>query len=242
MAEPPPDPRDWESLAGWWFDEVAGDPSYVDEVLPLAMDMLDPQPGARYLDTGCGEGRMLAELIAVGASPVGVDASPTLLRAASTIGAVVRGRLPDLGWTGDGTFDGALVVLVLEHLAEPGKLFAELHRVVAAGGRLAVVLNHPAVTSPGGGPFIDPADGEVLWRWGPYLDTGYSDEPAGDSTVRFLHRPTGEILEAAAEAGWSLMRFVERGPGPEAMSRDPLLAAQRHVPKLLGLAWAKSAD
>jgi SAM-dependent methyltransferase len=229
-----------ERLAGWWLDEVTGDAAYESEVLPLALDLLAPSPGGVYLDLGCGDGSLLAAVVAAGAGAVGVDASPTLAEHARRVAPVVLARLPDLSPLRSESVDGVSVVLVLEHLAEPAPLFAEAARVTRPGGTLVVVTNHPLVTAPGSGPFVDD-DGEVLWRWGRYLEQGYSDEPAGDGTVRIHHHGLGQVLTAAAAAGWSLVRAVERGVGSERARTDPLLAAQAEVPRLLGMRWVLPA-
>ena len=42
-----------------------------------------PEPGAATLDVGCGEGRVTRDLVARGHRVTGLDASPTLLRAAA---------------------------------------------------------------------------------------------------------------------------------------------------------------
>lgn len=231
--------QNWETLADWWATEVETDPAYREEVLPLLLEVLRPQAGRRYLDLGCGQGQGSATVAQTGASVVGCDVSASLLRQAP--GMRVRCRLPDLGWARDGAFDGAFAVLVLEHLADVERLFAETHRVVSPRGRLAVVLNHPVFTAPGAGPFVDPTDGETLWRWGRYLTPGSTEEPAGDRTVTFHHRPIGEFLTTAAATGWSLERLVEQPVGEAAADRDPLLAAQRDVPRLLGVAWVRGA-
>lgn len=222
---------DWDSH--WWLAEVANDPTYEEEVLPLLIDMLKPRPEHRYLDIGCGEGQGMRAVGESGAIVFGCDLDAVLLGHAG--GAVVRARLPELGWLTDSAVDGAYLVLVLEHLADHRRLFAEARRVVNAGGVLAVVANHPAFTAPGAGPLIDPGDGEVTWRWGRYLEPGTSVEPAGSFNLTMHHRPVGELLTAAAAAGWALTDLVERGPGPAARERDPLLAAQASIPRLLGL-------
>ncbi len=46
------------------------------------------------------------------------------------------------------------------------------------------------------------------------------------------------LLNEAAMAGWSLERMVERGAGDGQAMRDPLLALQREVPRLLGVRWS----
>ncbi len=168
---------------------------------------------------------------------LGCDVNPRLLARARTAGPVVLAHLPQLGWLRPGSVDGAFAVLVIEHLADIGSLLAAVRQVVRPGGTLAVIANHPAFTPPGAGPFVDPEDGEVLWRWGQYLRLGSSQEPAGDGTVTFHHRPLGTLLTAAAEAGWSLEWLTERGVGDEAAARDPLLARQRMIPRLLAARW-----
>jgi hypothetical protein len=100
-----------------------------------------------------------------------------------------------------------------------------------------MVVNHPLFTAPDSGPVVDPTDGEVFWRWGAYLEDGYTDEPAGGDQVTFYHRPLASLLNSAADAGWSLERTVERGVPPT--TEDPLLASQGQIPRLLGLRWTK---
>jgi SAM-dependent methyltransferase len=226
--------------AQWWLDEVAKDPTFGEEVLPLLIDLLAPRPEGLYLDLGCGEGQGMRTVAAAGAGVLGCDLDHRLLRAAATAGPVVRCRLPDLAWVADGALDGAFAVLVFEHIEDHDGLLAGAWRAVADGGSLAVIANHPAFTAPGAGPLIDPADGEVTWRWGRYLSPGTSVEPAGAVNLMMHHRPLGEFLTAAARAGWMLERLEERGPGVAAAARDPLLAAQRHIPRLLGVRFRKT--
>lgn len=228
---------EWEDLASWWQAEVRSDPAYREQVTPLLLDLLAPQPGGRYLDVGCGEGAGMRAVMAAGAVPFGCDVSADLLAVARRTGPVIRCRLPALDWLRSAVMDGAYAVLVFEHLALLPELFAGLRRVVRPGGVLAAVCNHPAFTAPGSGPVVDPTDGELFWRWGPYLEPGTSTEPAGSDTVTFHHRPLGSVLTEAAGAGWCLERLEEAGPGEAAVARDPLLARQRHVPRLLGVRW-----
>jgi len=226
--------------AEWWLGEVGSDPVYQEEVIPLLIDLLDPEPEFLYLDLGCGEGQGMRTVAATGARVMGCDQDATLLTRASSAGPTVQARLPELAWLEDFRLDGAYAVLVLEHLEDHRRLLAEAARVVKPGGALVVVANHPAFTAPGAGPLIDPTDGEVTWRWGEYLEAGTSVEPAGAFNLTMHHRPLGELLTAAAGASWSLDRLEERGPGPAAAERDRLLAVQRHIPRLIGLRFHRA--
>ena len=230
--------HDWEDLAGWWTEEVADDPAYRNQVLPLLLDLLDPKPNGVYLDAGCGEGRVMAEIIKTGATVVGCDVNLELLRDARRQGPVVGCRLPDLKWIKPGSFTGGYASLVVEHLPDLSPFFAGLSAAIASGGPLVLVVNHPLFTAPDSGPVVDPSDGEVYWRWGSYLDQGFTEEPAGTDRVTFYHRPLATLLNSAAEARWSLERVLELGVSPS--SRDSLLAAQNHIPRLMGVRWVRA--
>lgn len=104
------------------------------------------QAGARLLDAGCGTGGFLARLrdgIAPGS--VGLEYNPVAAtRAAAKSGRpVVAGSVNTLPFA-DASFSAAASLDVLCHAgAEPAAMLAELHRVLAPGGRL--VLNLPAL-------------------------------------------------------------------------------------------------
>lgn len=221
-----------EGHASWWIEEVSSDPSYERDVDPLLVGLMPPLGSGVVLDVGCGEGRALGRF----GRTIGVDLLPSLAKMAARRGPVVVADAATSLPFADGSFDGAYAVLVLEHLADPSRLIAEMARVVRPGGWCVVVHNHPALTAPESGPVVDTSDGEVLWRWGNYLGSGHTDEPAGSGTVRFHHRTTGQLLGMFAEEGWSLEALIE---APLGDMDDPLLYAQRFIPRLLGARWRR---
>src|SRR5690606_34105277 len=163
---------DWSPLAGWWLDELAGDPAYEEEILPLALELLDPKSDGTYLDVGCGEGRLMKAITERGGQAIGVDVSPELAEMASRYGETHVADVPPLDSLSDDSVDGVAIVLVLEHIRDEEAMFAECARVTRTGGTLALVINHPIWTAPKSTPTED-SDGEVLWRPGEYFSVGW---------------------------------------------------------------------
>lgn len=228
----------WDRIDSWWLEELAGDPAYEEEIEPLLMSLLRPQPGHLYLDLGCGEGRLMRTVSAAGSRVVGCDLSPLLLSRAVRYGPVVRCALPSLRWVKSASVDGAYVGLVLEHLRDEKSFFESAANAVRPGGILALVINHPIWTAPKSSP-IEDAGGETLWRPGTYFGRGFSREPAGNDKVTFYHRTMADLLNSASDAGWDLQQLEERGISPEQVKRVPDYAGQEHIPRLLGVRWTR---
>jgi len=216
----------WPDLTDWWLSEVATDRAYDEVVSPLLIEVLAPAEGRRYLDIGCGEGRVMRALTDLGAKAEGVDINHDFAARAGT--AVVADVLA-MPFR-DSSYDGAYSVLALEHVADHRAFFTESARVTRTGGVLAVVINHPVWTAPESTPVSD-SDGEVLWRPGAYFSIGSSQIPAGDGTVTFHHRSMGDLLNAAADTGWALEQMIER-PHHE-------LGDQAGIPRLLACRWRR---
>lgn len=93
-------------------------------------------PGARICDVGCERGELLHVLKERGVQVFGTQLSETAARfARERYGIeVFRGELPEAPWAGDGSFDGALMFHVLEHLPEPEQYLREVHRILCRDG------------------------------------------------------------------------------------------------------------
>ena len=136
------DPRDFVR----YLDTTRATP-FFQEVKQRSFALLDPHPGARVLDLGCGTGedvRALAQLVGPAGRAVGVDASATMIaearrRAAGTHLPVAFSRQDAhrLAFA-DGTFDGCRAERLLQHVEHPRVVLAEMVRVARSGGRVAL--------------------------------------------------------------------------------------------------------
>ena len=226
----------WDDLAPWWIDAVRDDPRESSDLLAL-LDELIVGTAGRTIDLGCGEGQVMRHL---GTPVIGTDVSAKLLANAVGAGPVVRARLPELAWVRTASFERALCVGVVEMIEDHRRLFAEAASIVAPGGHLVVVMNHPVATAPDSEPLVDPT-GEVLWRWGRYLSTGSLRQDVEGAQVVLHHRPLGELMIAAADAGWCLDRLTERGPSETTLSRFPEYRGQQDTPTVLGCRWRRAS-
>ena len=112
--------------------------SYVPELGRDVVELLDPRPGERLLDLGCGDGALTAHLAESGCSVLGVDRSADFVEAArgrglSALQADARHLAgPDLR---AGSFDAVFSNAVLHWIPDAAAVVAGVRRLLRAGGR-----------------------------------------------------------------------------------------------------------
>jgi SAM-dependent methyltransferase len=149
----------------------------------LMRTLLDLTRGNTVLDVACGPGNTIRRLVDdVGDSGllVGVDAAPAMLARAvadteASNVAYVRADGAALPFP-DGTFDAVSCFGALYLVDEPYAVLAELIRVLAPGGRLAVLTSCHRAPGPLG-PVVKLAGLPSGFRWfGPHDITGALDD------------------------------------------------------------------
>lgn len=122
-----------------------------------SLQALAVRPGERALDVGSGTGSEVAALRALGADAVGVEPNPGMRSVSTTRHGdhFVAGEASALPFA-DASFDVVRCERVFQHLADPARAAAEIHRVLRPGGR-AVVIDSDWATA-----LIHPGDQRVV--------------------------------------------------------------------------------
>lgn len=229
-----PAPTSWDHVASW-YDKLVGEEGsdyHKNVVLPAALRLLEPAAGEKVLDLCCGQGvfcRQLAQLPVK--EIVGVDASPSLIRAAQQrehdpkIRYVV-GDARNLGELADGSFDAAACLMAVHDLDDIEATFASLARALRPPprltdpadrepGRAVVIFMHPCFRIPRQSSWGWDDEKKMQYR---RLDRYYSpmtipiathpgSEP-GTQTL-FFHRPLSAYMNALGRAGLAVVECEE---------------------------------
>ncbi|MFG3420751.1 class I SAM-dependent methyltransferase [Micromonospora sp. NPDC049460] len=197
-----------------WYEAFATDTSsdYMTRVRGRLRDLLGAGAG-RCLDLCCGTGLQAAELRRLGWQPVGVDLSGGQLRHARPRLPVARADAAALP-VADGSVPAVACVLAHTDVPNYAAVVAEAARVLAPGGRFVHVGVHPCFV----GAFADRSDAERIVVDGGYADRERSFRAWTPHGVRVRvgawHVPLADLLNAVTDAGLTLVRTAESGPGP----------------------------
>jgi ubiquinone/menaquinone biosynthesis C-methylase UbiE len=167
---------------------------------------LDPDPGSRVLDVGCGRGAALfplAERVGPAGSVLGIDLAPSMVQLVGEDAArrglsnvtvqVMDAQEPELPAS---AFDVVASSLVLFLLPDPAAALRAWRRVLAAGGRLGITTF---------------GDGDRRWRWLEDIFSPYDPRPKGNKEEDPGPFSSVERLATlVSESGFTKVRTSER--------------------------------
>jgi len=145
MSQPP---AAWGANTDDWNGTLRYGPDVADET---ALRLCGPLSGKKVLVLGCGAGQAPVEFARAGARVIGVEPSATRVDAArarcTDAGVAVelhRLDLAELAFVRADTIDLAFSAMQLCGVADPTRVFRQLHRVLRPDGALVCSLPHPA--------------------------------------------------------------------------------------------------
>jgi len=144
----------WGKVAPWYNKLVGNSGHYYHErvIFPNLKKLYQPKRGDKVLDVGCGQG-VYGRLIPSDIEYTGVDISKELIIEAKKIDhakshsyfvADATHAIP----VGSDSYDLAISILALQNMKDAAAAIIEMARAVRVGGKIILVLNHPAFRIP----------------------------------------------------------------------------------------------
>jgi SAM-dependent methyltransferase len=118
----------------WDPERYARNARFVSDLAAAVVELLNPLPGERILDLGCGDGVLTAKLAAIGCGVVGVDGSPAQIEAARKLGLDAR-VMDGEKLSFNGEFDVVFSNAALHWMRNPESVIAGAWRALRPGGR-----------------------------------------------------------------------------------------------------------
>lgn len=240
----------WGGVADWYssYLETTEDSYQKQVILPNLLRILALKPGTKIIDIACGQGFFSREFAAAGAEVVASDLAQSLITHAKKLsGKTVQyyvAPADNLNFTKSGLFDAATIVLAIQNIKNIDGTFAEAKRVLKPGGKLVMVLMHPAFRIPGHSSWgFDEEKQEQYRRVDAYLSSqkaellvhpGKKDSPKTTS----YHRSLQDFSKALSKAGFSITRLEEwishkqSQSGPRQKTED---TSRKEIPMFLML-------
>ncbi len=244
-----PHDTSWGSAAEWYHEylETTEDSYQRQVILPNLLRILDIQKGTRVLDIACGQGFFAREFAAAGATVVGADIAKDLIAQAKKLPGNIEYHVAPanaLAFAKDISFDAATVVLAIQNIEDVSGTFAEAARVLKPGGRLILVMMHPAFRNPQKSSWgWDDEAKEQYRRTDAYLSLARTTllvHPGkkGSPTTTSYHRSLQDFSKALSKAGFAITRLEEwishkqSGKGPRQAAEN---TARKEIPLFLML-------
>jgi SAM-dependent methyltransferase len=194
-----------------WYETFR--PSLNDDEADALRRMLGSSPG-RCLDLGCGTGVAIPELMQLGWTVVGVDASDEMLSRARAHGAELHRAAGEVLPFSDASFDAAVSIWTHTDVDDFPAMLREAARVLRPGAPFVYIGAHPCFVGPHS-RFTEAEGVPRLhegYRRAERYDGGPAISPDGlRAKVGATHLPLGAFLHAFLDTGFQIERFEELG-------------------------------
>ena len=191
--------------------------------------------GRRVLELGCGSGEVSVQLAKAGATCIGIDFSPRQLANARALAQREDVRLElreadvaELVFLGAESVDTVVAVNTLTYVADLGRVFRQVHRVLKPRAPFVLTLPHPltfATTDVGGRVEIT----RPVWD-----ASGVEFAVGGESLTRYPHSISG-LLVQLERANFGVDQLLEVPAQPRPRRSPAWNPIFDKVPALLAL-------
>ncbi len=240
----------WGSSSKWYSDYLEeGEDTYQRKViLPNVLRILAPKKGMRVLDIACGQGFFSRAFSEAGAEVTGIDISKELIAEAKRLSPPTipfhTAPADALTFAKENSYDAATIILAIQNIENMQGVFTESSRVLTKGGRLVLVMMHPAFRIPEQTSWGYDEEKDVQYRrTDRYLSQSRSvlsvhpSKKESPVTISY-HRSLQDFTKALTKSGFAITRLEEwishkeSQKGPKKLAED---TARKEIPLFLML-------
>lgn len=247
-------PTSWGNVSEWYSSHLENNPDTYQQqvILPNILRIIGIRPSTKVIDIACGQGFFSRAMQEAGASVVGADISKELIAEAKKLSSekISYHVAPAdrLKFARESEFDVATIVLAIQNIENMAGSFSEAARVLKKGGRLILVMMHPAFRNPGQTSWGFDEENSVQYR---RIDSYLSATKAkllvhpgkknSETTISY-HHSLQDFSKALFKAGFSITRLEEwishkqSGKGPRQKMEN---TARKEIPLFLMLEATK---
>jgi ubiquinone/menaquinone biosynthesis C-methylase UbiE len=241
----------WGNVADWYNSMLETGPGtyQYDVILPALLRLIAPKKDMQILDLACGNGFFSRAFAEAGATVEGVDISRELIEHAKKKTGIlpisyVVSSAEKIPFIKNASKDIVVIVLALQNIQKPELVIEECSRILKPGGKLYIVLNHPAFRIPKSSSWeYDEARDIEYRRIDAYMSEARYDiemHPGDNPNVKTVsfHRPLQYFFKLFGKHHFAVTRLEEwmsnrEGPrGKRARSND---RARKEIPLFLCL-------
>jgi ubiquinone/menaquinone biosynthesis C-methylase UbiE len=239
--------KGWDNLAGWYDGWVGkeGSKHHQRMAIPAALSLLALQPGEHVLDIGCGQGVFAPSVREAGAHYTGVDVSPALLELArkhhGREGRFYEADACRLQASKDlrpASFDAAVFILSIQDINPLDAALRGAAWSLKPGGRLAIVMTHPAFRIPRQSGWGYDENRKLTFRrvdrYLTPLSVPLKPYPGQSGVSISFHRPISAYINGLAAYGLSVdaMHEIPSYKADDGAAENP---AEKEIPLFMSL-------
>ncbi|MFA7301502.1 MAG: class I SAM-dependent methyltransferase [Candidatus Shapirobacteria bacterium] len=148
----------WQKVAPW-YKKIVGDSGHFyhrEVILPNVLRLLNLKSGEKLIDLGCGQG-VLARTIPNDIEYAGFDVSSEMIKTAISLDKNLKHRYTTIDATHsilNQRADKIAIILALQNMKKPFAVIRNCKEILNFGGKIVIVLNHPAFRIPKHGDWM----------------------------------------------------------------------------------------
>ncbi len=253
MGMKPQNNTSWQNVSSWYDKLVGSEGHYFHQhvIIPGLLRLLELNEKSSLVDLGCGQG-ILSRAVPVLSKYLGVDRSKSLIESAkkTTQNPNYSFIVKDVTRSIDSAkpeFSHAAIVLALQNMENPEGAIKNAASYLLTGGKLAIVLNHPAFRIPRQTGWGIDEKTKQQYRWVNRYSTplkipidispGQKNQKSAGQTTWSFHRSLQDYVSMLVKEGFVITALEEWSSDKESEGKAAKMEnrARKEFPMFLTL-------